>query len=154
MSFAKQRSPPSQCRRVLFLCTGNSCRSHLAEGLLRKLAGDEYVSLSAGSRPADHVHPLAVEVMQEIGVDISDHNSKSITTFLPPEGEAPDLVISVCSNAEKDCPTFPAPVGRLHWPFDDPAEATGTKEEKLAVFRRVRDKIRARLEEGLARGEL
>jgi arsenate reductase len=91
------------------------------------------------------VHPLAIEVMQELGIDVSRQRSKSILEFLPPAGEAPDLIISVCSNAERDCPVFPAAVERLHWPFDDPAHATGSREERLAEFRRVRDEIRARL---------
>ena len=133
--------PPTQ--RVLFLCTGNSCRSQMAEALLREMAGEGVESLSAGSNPAGFVHPLAVAAMQEIGVDISDQQSKSIDEFLPPQGEPPDLIISVCDNAAQDCPNFPGNVTRLHWPFDDPAHATGSDEEKTAEFRRVRDEIRA-----------
>lgn len=127
--------------RVLFLCTGNSCRSQMAEGLLRDLAGDRIEALSAGSNPAGYVHPGAVAAMQGIGLDISAQRSKSIDEFLPPEGTPPDIIISVCSGAEKDCPTFPGATKRLHWPFDDPAHATGTDDEKAAIFSRVRDEI-------------
>lgn len=134
--------------RVLFLCTGNSCRSHMGEGLLRHLAGDRYVSLSAGSKPSGYVHPLAIRVMDEIGIDVSGHDSKSIQSFLPPAGEPPDVVVSVCDSAAKECPTFPGKdIERIHVPFDDPAHAEGTEEEKLVVFRRVRDEIRAMIEE-------
>jgi len=115
----------------------------MAEALLREMAGEGVESLSAGSNPAGFVHPLAVAAMQEIGVDISDQQSKSIDEFLPPQGEPPDLIISVCDNAAQDCPNFPGNVTRLHWPFDDPAHATGSDEEKTAEFRRVRDEIRA-----------
>jgi arsenate reductase (thioredoxin) len=129
-------------KRVLFLCTGNSCRSQMAEGLLRELAGHRYEALSAGSKPAGYVHQGAIQVMSELGFDISDLRSKSINEFLPPDGTPPDLIISVCSGAEHDCPIFPGTTERLHWPFDDPAHAEGTEEEKLACFRRVRDEIR------------
>jgi arsenate reductase (thioredoxin) len=134
-------------QRVLFLCTGNSCRSQMAEGLLRHLGGDRFEALSAGANPAGYVHPMAVSAMAELGVDISQQASKHINEFLPPEGDPPDLIISVCSSAEKECPVFPGAVERLHWPFDDPAHATGDDEEKLAEFRRVRDEIGSRLTE-------
>ncbi len=124
---------------VLILCTGNSCRSHLAEGLLRAAAGDFLTVASAGSKPAGYVHPLAVQVMREIGIDISGHTSKHMDTFL---GGAVETVITVCGNADQACPVYPGQVNRHHWPFDDPAHATGTEDEKLAVFRRVRDEIR------------
>ena len=136
-------------RRVLFLCTGNSCRSQMAEGLLRNMAGDRFESLSAGAKPAGYVHPLSVQVMQESGIDISSQTSKSINDYLPPHGMPPDLIISVCGNAERECPLFPGRVERWHWPFDDPAHATGSDAEKLAEFRRVRDEIRTRLEREL-----
>ncbi len=135
--------------RVLFLCTGNSCRSQMAEGLLRDLAGDRFEALSAGSNPAGYVHEGAVAAMRELGLDVSAQRSKSINEFLPPEGTPPDVIISVCSGAEKDCPTFPGATKRLHWPFDDPAHATGTEEEKFEVFCRVRDEIRHVLKERL-----
>lgn len=124
---------------VLVLCTGNSCRSHLAEGLLRAAAGDLFEVASAGSKPAGYVHPLAIEVMKEIGIDISGHRSKHLSEFLNRDVET---VITVCGNADQACPIFPGQVNRHHWPFDDPAHATGTEEEKLAVFRRVRNEIR------------
>lgn len=142
-------SQDQQSRRVLFLCTGNSCRSQMAEGLLGELGGEAYTPLSAGAKPSGYVHPLSVVAMQEIGIDISDQRSKHINEYLPPEGTPPHLIISVCSSAEKECPIFPMEVERWHWPFDDPADATGTDEEKLVEFRRVRDEIRTRLENEL-----
>ena len=125
---------------LLILCTGNSCRSHLAEGLLRAAAGDLFDVQSAGSKPAGYVHPLAISVMAEIGIDISAHTSKPMTQFL---AQPVETVITVCGNADQVCPVYPGQLNRHHWPFDDPAHATGTEAEKLAVFRRVRDEIRA-----------
>jgi arsenate reductase (thioredoxin) len=123
---------------VLILCTGNSCRSHLAEGILRA-AADELIEVqSAGSKPAGYVHPLAAGVMKEIGIDISGHRSKHLSEFLQRPIET---VITVCGNADQACPMFPGQVNRYHWGFDDPAHATGTEDEKLAVFRRMRDEI-------------
>ena len=133
-------------KRVLFLCTGNSCRSQMAEGLLRELGGHRHEALSAGAAPAGYVHPQAVEVLREIGIDISRHASKSITDFLPPNGVPPDLIVSVCDAAAENCPTFPGNVERLHWHFDDPAHATGSDEEKMTCFRRVRDEMRSAIE--------
>ena len=124
---------------ILVLCTGNSCRSHLAEGILRHALGAGWEVASAGSKPAGYVHPLAVKAMAEIGIDISGHHSKHMDEFLDRKVET---VITVCGNADQACPMFPGQVHRLHWPFDDPAHATGTEEEQLAVFRRVRDEIR------------
>ncbi|MGP8199150.1 MAG: arsenate reductase ArsC [Limisphaerales bacterium] len=124
---------------VLILCTGNSCRSHLAEGILRTAAGNLLNVQSAGSKPAGYVHPLAVQVMKEIGIDISAHRSKHMDEFLK---QPVETVITVCGNADQACPMFPGQVNRYHWGFDDPAHATGTDEEKLAVFRRVRDEIK------------
>lgn len=124
---------------VLILCTGNSCRSHLAEGLLRQVAGDLFDVYSAGSKPAGYVHPKAIAVMQELGIDISGHTSKHLSEFLD---RKIDTVITVCGNADQACPMFPGQVNRYHWGFDDPAHATGTEEEILAVFRRVRDQIK------------
>src|ERR1043165_9028885 len=123
---------------VLILCTGNSCRSHLAEGILRKAAGDLFRVASAGSKPAGYVHPLAIAAMQEIGIDISAHHSKHLNEFL---SEPVETVITVCGNADQACPMFPGQVNRHHWGFDDPAHATGTEEEQMQVFRRVRDEI-------------
>ena len=130
--------------KVLILCTSNSCRSHLAEGLLRQAAGDFLDVHSAGSKPAGYVHPHAVTVMQEIGIDISQHHSKSLAEFLDQDIET---VITVCGNADKACPMFPGLVERLHWPFEDPAHATGSEEDRLKVFRRVRDQIRKTFED-------
>ena len=124
---------------VLILCTGNSCRSHLAEGLLRAAAGDLLEVASAGSKPAGYVHPLSVEVMQELGIDISSHHSKHMDEFLSKDVET---VITVCGNADQACPMFPRQRNRHHWGFDDPAHATGSREEQLVVFRRVRDEIK------------
>jgi arsenate reductase len=140
-------------KRILFLCTGNSCRSHMAEGLLRQRGGDRYLALSAGADPSGYVHPLAIQVMKEIQIDIADQRSKSIREFLPPEGTPPDLIVSVCDSAAENCPVFPGDVERWHLPFDDPAHATGSDEEKLVVFRRVRDEIREAIEERLLDGE-
>jgi arsenate reductase len=124
---------------VLILCTGNSCRSHLAEGILRAAAGDLLDVQSAGSKPAGYVHPLGIQVMKEIGIDLSAHRSKHLNEFL---NQPVETVITVCGNADQVCPTFPGQANRYHWGFDDPAHATGTDEEKLVVFRRVRDEIR------------
>ena len=124
---------------ILILCTGNSCRSHLAEGILQQALGDTYEVRSAGSKPAGYVHPLAIRVMREIGLDISGHRSKHLEEFLKHPVET---VITVCDNADHACPMFPGQMNRYHWGFDDPAHATGADEEKLAVFRRVRDEIK------------
>lgn len=123
---------------VLILCTGNSCRSHLAEGILREAAGDLVTVHSAGSQPAGYVHPEAIAVMREIGIDISGHTSKPLTAFLD---QPITTVITVCGNADQACPMFPGQMNRHHWGFDDPAHATGTAEEIRAEFRRVRDEI-------------
>ena len=137
--------------RVLFLCTGNSCRSQMAEGLLRNLAPAAYESLSAGSRPAEAVHPMAIAVMQELEIDISAQQPKSIEVFLAGEQPAPNIVISVCAKASEECPAFTgAEILSMSLPFDDPAAAEGDDEEKLAVFRRVRDEIRETLQQALA----
>lgn len=124
---------------VLILCTGNSCRSHLAEGLLRAAAGDILNVQSAGSKPAGYVHPLAIRAMQEVGIDISRHTSKPLTQFLDQKIET---VITVCGNADQVCPIFPGQMNRHHWGFLDPAHATGTEAEQFQIFRQVRDEIR------------
>jgi len=124
---------------ILILCTGNSCRSHLAEGIIRAVAGDKLLVASAGSKPAGYVHPLAIRAMAEIGIDISAHYSKHLDEFLKFDVET---VITVCGNADQVCPVFPGQVNRHHWGFDDPAHATGSEEEQLQIFRRVRDEIR------------
>ena len=131
-------------QRVLFLCTGNSCRSHMGEGWLRHLGGDRYESLSAGAKPSGYVHPLAIRVMAEGGVDISGHHSKNIAEF---DGQPLDVLVTVCDNAREACPVFAGATRTIHHSFDDPAHATGTEEEQLRVFRRVRDEIRQWVEE-------
>ena len=128
---------------ILILCTGNSCRSHLAEGILRAAVGEAAEVASAGSDPAGYVHPMAGEVMKEIEIDISAHTSKHLDKFLQREVHT---VITVCGNADQACPIFPGQAVKHHWPFDDPAKATGSEEEIRAVFRRVRDEIRAKFE--------
>lgn len=124
--------------RVLILCTGNSCRSHMAEGILRAAAGDLVEVHSAGSKPAGYVHPLASRVLAEIGIDLSTHTSKHMNEFLDREIHT---VITVCGNADQACPMYPGQVTRHHWGFPDPAHAVGTEEEILGQFRSVRDSI-------------
>lgn len=131
---------------VLFICTHNSARSQMAEGLLRHLAGDRFEVESAGTE-ATHVRPLAIESMKELGIDISGQTSKTIASLGDRNFE---WAITVCDNAKEACPMFPGSTRRLHWSFDDPSAATGSAEERLAVFRRVRDEIRERIEEFLA----
>jgi len=126
-------------RNVLVLCTGNSCRSHIAEAILRAAAKDIFEVHSAGSNPAGFVHPKAVAVMKEIGIDISNHSSKHMNDFLKRDVHT---VITVCGNADQACPSFPGQLNRYHWGFDDPAKAEGSDEEVLDVFRRVRDEIK------------
>ena len=135
---------------ILILCTGNSCRSHLAEGILKRALGDGFRVESAGSKPAGYVHPLAVKALAEIGIDISEHHSKHMDLFLEDEVET---VITVCGNADQACPVFPGQMNRHHWPFDDPAHATGSEDEQMAVFRRVRDEI-LRVFEAYAQGRM
>ena len=128
-------------KRVLFLCTGNSCRSQMAEGFLRHLAGDEVVSASAGTHPKP-IHPLAVRAMHEAGVDISRQSSKGLESVV---SQPWDFVITVCDRANESCPIFPGDAERIHWSFDDPAEAEGSEDQCFGAFRRVRDEILARL---------
>lgn len=133
----------SQKKRVLILCTGNSARSQMAEGLLRHDAGGRFEVESAGVE-ASFVRPQAVEVMRELGIDISGQRSKHVDEFA---GREFDYVITVCDNARERCPFFPASAERVHWSFDDPAAAQGDEAAHLAFFRRVRDEIRTRLRE-------
>ena len=128
-------------KKVLILCTGNSARSQMAEGLFRHEAGDRYEVFSAGTRPTE-VRPEAIAVMQEISIDISGHRSKSVDEFT---GKTLDLVITVCDNANETCPVFPGAVQRLHWPFQDPAAVAGSEEQRKAAFRTIRDQIHARI---------
>ncbi|MBS3906603.1 MAG: arsenate reductase ArsC [Syntrophaceae bacterium] len=131
--------------KVLFLCTGNSARSQMAEGLMRFLGQDGWKVRSAGIFPS-YVHPLAFRAMEEIGIDISGQTSKSTDEFL---NEEFDYIITLCDHAAMACPNFPGQGKRVAWSFEDPAAAIGTIEERLAVFRRVRDEIKAKVEEFL-----
>ncbi len=124
---------------ILILCTGNSCRSHIGEGFLRAALGGFAQVASAGSKPAGFVHPLAIQVMAEVGVDISAHRSKPLTEFL---AQPVNTVITVCGHADQACPVFPGQLNRHHWPFFDPAKATGSEAEILNSFRTVRDEMR------------
>ena len=126
-------------KRVLFLCTGNSCRSQMAEGFLRHMAGDRFEVFSAGVKPTQ-VNPLAIKVMAEVGVDISKHRSKSAMEFIRQQF---DYVITVCDNAKQICPVFPGKYEKIHWDLEDPAEAKGNEEERLSFFRRIRDEIKS-----------
>ena len=136
----------SHRKRVLFLCTGNSARSQMAEGLLRHMAGERFDVASAGVSPT-RVRPEAIEAMREVGIDISTHRSKSVDEFT---GHEFDYVITVCDHANEQCPVFPGRTKRIHWSFDDPAAAEGDEAARLAVFRRVRDEINQRLQQFVA----
>ena len=136
-------------KRVLILCTGNSCRSQMAEALWESLGAGRWQAESAGSRPSGYVHPLAIRAMGELGIDIAAYVSKSLDAF---RDQPFDLVVTVCDNAKEACPVFGGARQTLHWPFDDPADAAGSDEEKMAVFRRVRDQIRVRIGEFLGAG--
>ncbi len=128
-------------KRVLFLCTGNACRSQMAEGWLKHLAGDRFEVFSAGI-VAHGKNPRAITVMQQAGVDISDQKSEQLDPALL---NSIDLLVTVCGNADESCPTVPVSCEKQHWPFEDPAKATGTEEEIMAEFCRVRDQIRDRI---------
>jgi len=132
--------------RVLILCTGNCVRSQMAEGLLRHFGGDAYEVHSAGSHPNGYVSPLAIEAMREIGLDISGHRSKSVSEF---DGQHFDTVITVCDSAAQECPVFPGSQV-IHWSIWDPGNATGSHEERLAAFCRLRDELASRLRSFLA----
>jgi arsenate reductase (thioredoxin) len=136
-------------KRVLILCTGNSCRSQLAEALWNELGAGAWSAFSAGSKPAGYVHPLAVQAGAEIGLDLAGARSKPVEEFA---GQPFDLVVTVCGRADQACPVFPGAAARVHWPFDDPADAAGTDAEKMACFRRVRDEIRMRIAAFLTTG--
>jgi arsenate reductase len=142
-------------RKVLFLCTGNSCRSQMAEGLLRHLSEGRFEACSAGLSPKEQVHPLAIKVMEEIGIDISGRKPKGVGTYLGKEAIA--IIITVCSKAEESCPRIWPGLSqnnRLYWPFADPAEAEGTEEEKMALFRQVRDQLRDKIVDWLNSREI
>jgi arsenate reductase len=136
-------APPK--RRVLFVCTHNAARSQMAEGFLRSLGGARFEAASAGTQ-ARGVHPFAIQAMAEAGIDISEHESKTIDRYL---GEPFDLVITVCDDAAEACPVFPNARERRHWSFSDPSRVAGSDEERFAAFVRVRDAIRERIEREL-----
>ena len=131
----------SEKKRVLILCTGNSARSQMAEGILRHIAGDRFEVQSAGIDPSS-VRPEAIEAMRDMGVDISSHRSNSVDEFL---GECFDYIITVCDNAKESCPLFPGNATRIHWGIDDPAEEKGSSDERLQAFRKARDEIKVKL---------
>ncbi len=134
-------------RRVLFLCTHNSARSQMAEGLLRRLGGERFEVASAGTE-ATRVRPLAIRAMAELGIDISGHESKTLDRYL----EQPlDLVVTVCDEVNETCPVFPGATLRLHWSVPDPSKATGSEAQQLAAYRSARDEIRRRLEAEILR---
>jgi arsenate reductase (thioredoxin) len=133
-------------KRVLFLCTHNSARSQMAEGLLREMAGDRFEVFSAGTEKT-RVQPLAIEAMREVGIDISGHRSKTLDEFA---GDTFDSVVTVCDRANESCPIFPGATERIHWSFDDPTAVVGSDEQKLRAFRTVRDAIQQRLRVFLA----
>jgi arsenate reductase len=133
-------------KKVLFLCIENSCRSQMAEGILRHLKGSKFEVFSAGIKPSV-VNPIAIKVMAEIGIDISGHRSKSIDEF---QGMNFDFVITTCDGARETCPVFPGKARHLHWSFDDPAAVTGSENEILSAFRTVRDEIKSRIQEGFS----
>jgi arsenate reductase len=128
-------------KKLLVLCTGNSARSQMAEGLLRHEGGDRFDVFSAGTKPS-RVRPEAITVMGEIGIDISGHRSKSVDEFVAQDLE---YVITVCNNAKETCPVSPGTIKRLHWPFDDPAAVEGSDSVRLAAFRKIRDQIHGRI---------
>ena len=127
--------------RVLFLCTGNSARSQMAEGILRKLGGERYEGHSAGTEPRT-LHPLAVQSMTEAGIDIAGQQSKSLDRYL---GQPFDYIITVCDRARDNCPTFPGDSRRIHWSFDDPAAVYGTEVQQMKEFNRIRHEISERI---------
>lgn len=128
--------------RVIFVCGGNSARSQMAEAILRREGGGDFKTFSAGVWPKDDVHPMTMQVLAEIGIDIRDARSKSVNEFLD---QRFDYVVTVCDRARESCPVFPGAEESMHWGLDDPAEATGTDAERLAVFRRVMTEIAVRM---------
>ena len=133
--------------KVLFVCTQNSCRSQMAEGLLRHDARDLFEVFSAGTKPSQ-VRPEAIAMMRELGIDISGHRSKSVEEFT---GQHFDYVITVCDNAQESCPVFPALTTRIHWSIEDPAAVQGSEEQRFEAFRRIRDELRRRVRDFIQR---
>jgi len=133
-------------KRVLILCTGNSCRSQMAEVIWRTESDGSWEVVSAGSRPSGYVHPLALKALEEIDLPSDGLSSKSSDSFID---QPFDLVVTVCGNAESDCPVWPRANEILHWPFEDPADATGSDDEKMECFQKVRDQIKLQIREYL-----
>ncbi len=131
------------CKKILFLCTANSARSQMAEGLMKSLGSGKW-DVQSGGTFSSFVHPLATQVMKEISIDISQQTSKSMDQFV---NQTFDYVITLCDEAAISCPAFPGKGKRLHWPLEDPAAAVGSMEERLAVFRRIRGEIKTKIEE-------
>tara|TARA_Y100000817_G_C16545744_1_gene406540 strand:- start:121 stop:546 length:426 start_codon:yes stop_codon:yes gene_type:complete len=127
--------------KIIFICTGNACRSQIAEGILRSMAGDKFDVFSAGSHPTK-VHPMSIKVMKEIGIDITSHTSDPISNFLK---ENIDIVVTVCNNADKACPVFPGKVERIHWRIKDPFKGWGSDRDDLVNFTRTRDDLNERI---------
>jgi len=136
-------------KKILFLCTGNSCRSQMGEGFMRHMAGNKFDVFSAGVEPAQ-LNPYAIKVMAEAGIDISSHKSKSVNEFLEQEF---DYVITVCNHAKQVCPIFPGQYERIHWDIEDPAEISGTEKEKMVFFRKIRDEIKEKCQRFLNKFE-
>jgi arsenate reductase len=139
----------SEKTKVLFLCTGNSCRSQIAQAWLKELGGEKFKVYSAGLEPHG-VNPFTITVMEEIGYDMNDHSSKHIDEYIGKINF--DFLITVCGNADERCPFFPGMGTRLHWPFEDPAAFEGPEEEKLAIFRKTRDQIKDKIQNWLEEG--
>ena len=127
--------------KIIFICTGNACRSQIAEGVMRKLAGDKFDVFSAGSHPS-LVHPMSIKVMKEIGIDITAHNSDPISKFL---SKNINIVVTVCDNADKICPVFPGKVERIHWSIKDPFKGWNSHPDDLVNFRKTREDLTARI---------
>ncbi|MDB4371327.1 MAG: arsenate reductase ArsC [Mariniblastus sp.] len=136
-------------KKVLILCTGNSCRSQMAQAIWQNAGDSEWVAVSAGSRPSGYVHPLALKSIEELGLSIDGLESKSVDLFV---GEEIDLAVTVCDHAKEACPVIPGVKQTLHWPFEDPADAIGSDNQKLIQFRKIRDQIKNRIE-GFLSGE-
>ncbi len=137
-------------KRALILCTGNSCRSQMAEGLWRELGKGEWEVHSAGSNPAGYVHPLAIQSMREVGIDISNNRSKQVDEF---RNQTFDVVLTVCDSAREACPVLPGAKKVLHWSIEDPAQVTGSEEHRLGAFRRIRNEISSKVRDYVSRGQ-
>ena len=133
-------------KKVLILCTGNSCRSQMAQAIWQNAGNSEWVAVSAGSRPSGYVHPLALKSIEELGLSVDGLESKSVELFV---GDQIDLAVTVCDHAKEACPVLPGVARMVHWPFEDPADVTGTDDEKIIQFRKIRDQIKNRIEDFL-----